>query len=131
MNDSSKLSKELPDTTQVFQLDLTGVVTKKRFLGEFKCKIPTLKDQALIGKYESMLNGEYPIYLNPGVLKLNKMIAYLKFTIDDCPIFWKSAEYGYTLMDLNIVEGVYNEVLRFEESWINQVWGVTDDNLKA
>jgi hypothetical protein len=125
MNKINSLPQEIPETTSTFQIDLVGSVTKKRFLGEFVCKIPTIKDQALIAKYEAHLNGEYPVYLNSGVLKVHKQIAYLKYTIqfDDAPKFWKDSEGGYNLRDPNIIEAVYDSVLEFEEKWYREIWG--------
>lgn len=114
---------ELPETTGEFTIDLVGSVTKKRFLGEFTCKLPTIKDQAKIAVYESSLNGEYPLNLNEGVLKIHKKIAYLKFTLIDYPKFWRDSDLGYDLRDPNIIDAVYTEVLSFEDRWVREVWG--------
>lgn len=123
MNKNNNLPDSIPDTIKTFQIDLVGSVTKKRFLGEFTCKIPTMKDQSLIAKHEAMLNGEFPVYLNNGVLKLHKWISYLKYTLTDIPKFWRDSDLGFELRDPNVVEGVYNEVLKFEEDWYKQIWG--------
>jgi hypothetical protein len=114
---------ELPDTTGEFSIDLIGSVTKKRFLGEFVCKLPTIKDQAKIAVYESSLNGEFPMNLNSGVLNIHKKIAYLRFTLIDIPKFWRDSDLGYDLRDPNIIDAVYTEVLSFEDRWVKDVWG--------
>ena len=75
MSDFNNLIKDLPDTTHDFQIDLVGRITKRRFLGDFKCKIPTIKDQANSAKFNAALNGEFPIYLDPGIQKMHRMIA--------------------------------------------------------
>lgn len=126
MNKNNKLASELPDTTHVFQLDLQGRITKKRFLGEFRCKIPTIKDQAMIAKHNALLNGEFPIYLDAGIQKIHKMISYLRFTLTDYPVFWRDSDLGYELRDDNIIEAVYDEVIAFENKWLEQVWGKND-----
>lgn len=126
MNKNNKLASELPDTTHVFQLDLQGRITKKRFLGEFRCKIPTIKDQAMIAKHNALLNGEFPIYLDAGIQKIHKMISYLRFTLTDYPVFWRDSDLGYELRDDNIIEAVYDEVIAFENKWLEQVWGKDD-----
>lgn len=118
-----KMTQDIPDTNHVFQLDLIGSVTKRRFLGDFSCKIPTIKDQALIAKHEAMLNGEFPVYLNQGVLKVHKWISYLKYTLTDYPSFWRDSELGYSLRDANVIEAVYDEVLSFEDAWYKKIWG--------
>ena len=121
------LPEQLPATDGVFQIDVVGAVTKQRFLGEFGCKIPTIKDQAQIAKYEAYLNGEYPVYLNQGVLKVHKQVAYLKYTLTDKPKFWRESEDGYNLRDPNVLEAVYAEVLAFEEKWYRAIWGEEQD----
>ncbi len=114
---------EIPDTTHTFQIDIVGSVTKKRFLGEFTCKIPNIKDQTKIGVNEAMLNGEFPLYLNEGVKKAHKWISYLKFTLIDVPKFWRDSDLGFELRDPNVIEEVYEQVLSFENKWIEQIWG--------
>lgn len=128
MNDINKLDKEIPDTAHVFQVDVVGQVTRKRFLGEFRCRVPTLKDQCLIGKHEATLNGEYGSFLAPGIQKLHKMVAYLRYSIVDSPIFWKDSDLGYALRDANVVEAVYDEVIAFEEKWLESIWGKEEVN---
>jgi hypothetical protein len=126
MNKINDLPKDLPETTHEFQIDLVGRVTKRRFLGEFKCKIPTIKDQALISKHETNLNGENPIFLDAGIKRIHKMIAYLRFTLIDTPLFWRNADLGYDLRDDNVIEAVYDEVMAFENEWLKKVWGEGD-----
>lgn len=130
MSKIKDLPNELPDSKGMFQLDIVGTFTKRRFLGEFYCKIPTLRDQSLIAVYESALNGEFPVYLNPGVQKLHKWISYLKFTLTDTPKFWRDANYGFDLNDPNVVEAVYDSVLKFEQEWYEKVWGTEGDDLE-
>lgn len=123
MNNINNLAEDIPETTHEFLIDLVGSVTKRRFAGEFKCKIPTLKDQAMIDKHRAVLNGEFPVYLDAGILKLHKMISYLRYTIVDAPMFWRNSDMGYELRDFNVIEGVYDEVMAFEDQWLKTIWG--------
>lgn len=118
----TKLITDLPPSIKSFQLDVIGKFTKRRFLGEFTCDIPRIKEQCLIEKHEAYLNGELAHMLPPGVRKMHKMIAYLRFTLTDYPKFWREADLGYELRDLNVVEAVYDEVLNNEEAWIKKLW---------
>lgn len=129
MSKINSLPDSLPDTNHEFLLDLVGRVTKKRFVGEFRCKIPTIKDQAMIKKHEAMLNGEFPVYLDADIQKIHQMIAYLRFTLVDCPMFWKNSDLGYELRDDNIIRGVYDEVISFENKWLAQVWGEVEEEI--
>jgi hypothetical protein len=123
MNKINKLPRTLPDDQQDFQIDIVGQATKKRFLGEFTCRIPTIKDQCQSARHETFLNGENGAFLPPGIQKVNKMIAYLRFTLVDTPKFWRESDLGYELRDANVIEEVYNAVLKFEDEWVNRAWG--------
>jgi hypothetical protein len=127
-NKTKQLPNEIPDDTEVFQLDVVGRITKRRFLGEFKCKIPTMKTQGMIGRHEAMLNGEYSVYLDAGVKKIHKMIAYLRFTLIDTPLFWRESDLGYELRDDNVVEEVYDKVMAFEDKWLRTIWSNNEES---
>lgn len=127
MSKVNNLPKSMPDTSYEFTISLQGSVTKKLYAGEFTCKIQNLKDQAMIAKHEAALNGDAPMFLPPGILKLNKMIAYLRYTLTEVPKFWRDNDLGYELKDFNIVEAVYDEVLAFEERWIKLVWAPEEE----
>lgn len=125
MSEINSLAKDIPPTQHTFQLDVVGKVTKKRFLGDFTCHVPNVKEQCLIEKHEAFLNGEMVEKLSAGVRKTHQMIAYLRYTLDvnKCPNFWRESDLGYELRDLNVIQKIYNEVLDFEERWIKEIWG--------
>jgi hypothetical protein len=123
MNKINKLARTLPSDEHDFQIDTVGAVSKKRYLGEFRCRIPTIKDQCHSAKHEAFLNGENGPFLPPGILKANKMIAYLRFTLIDIPKFWRESDMGYDLRDMNVVEAVYDAVIKFENEWVDMTWG--------
>lgn len=127
MNKSNSLPTELPPMEKSFQIEITGAFTKKRFIGDFSCRIPNLKDQCLIEKHKAFLDGEMAIHLPAGVRKTHHMISYLRYTLFEYPKFWKEADLGYELRDLNVVEDIYNKVLDFEENWMKQVWGTDEE----
>lgn len=113
-------------------IDVTGEVTKKRYVGEFTCRIPRKKEQCLIDKHRAFLNGGMADQLEPGTLKFHHMVAYLRYTIDDkvCPKWWKDSDLGYEMFDVAVIEEVYNKVLEFEVEWLKQVWGEEAVNQK-
>lgn len=125
MSNFSKLSKDIPVTETSLQIDIEGEVTKKRFLGEFSCKIPRKKEQCLIDKHRAFLNGPQPEQLSPETLRFHHMVAYLRFTIDtvNSPKWWKESDLGYELYDENVVKALYDKVLDFEVEWLKEVWG--------
>lgn len=125
MNKINGLSKDVPDTTHVFMVDVEGETTKKRFVGEFTCKIPRKKEQCLIDKHRAFLNGDLATQLGPETLRFHHMISYLRYTVDDkvAPKWWKEADLGYELYDENVVKAVYDNVLDFEVNWLKEIWG--------
>lgn len=120
-------AKDIPDTTCDFQIEIVGGFTKKRFVGNFTSEIPRIKEQCMIEKHEAMLNGEMATFLTPGVRKMHKMVAYLRYCLTEYPKWWREADLGYELRDLNVIEEVYNKVLEFEEKWMKSVWGDDPD----
>lgn len=125
------LSKDIPETSHEFTIEVEGEVTKKRFIGDFVCKVPRRKELCLIDKHRAFLNGPLVDQLSPDTLRFHHMVSYLRYTLvdSDCPKWWKEADLGYELYDENVVKAVYDEVLNFETSWIEQVWG--KDAVKA
>lgn len=128
MSDSKDLAKplpkDIPELETQFQVEVIGKLTKKRFVGDFTCRIPNIKAQCSIDKHEAYLNGTNGYMLKPGTLKMHKMIAYLRFAlVNEMPKWWKEADLGYELQDLNVIEEIYNKVLDFENKWIEAIWG--------
>ncbi len=128
MNENNNLPKVLPESKSCFQVDVTGNLTRKRYLGEFVCKIQTIKDQCLIERHSAMLNGPMVEQLPPGVIKMHKMVAHLRYTlIEPYPKFWTESDLGYELMDSNVIEDIYNQVLEFEKKYVDAIWGKSEE----
>lgn len=123
MRKINKLSKDIPDTTCEFQVEVEGEVTKRRFIGEFACKIPRKKEQCLIDKHRAFLNGGIAEQLDPSTLNFHHKISYLRYTLTDYPKWWKESDLGYELYDEAVVTAVYDKVLAFEVDWLKDVWG--------
>lgn len=123
MSNLNKLSKEIPSTELDFTVEVEGDVTKKRFIGEFKFKIPRRKEQCLIDKHRAFLNGSFPDQLEPATIRFHHMISYLRYTIIESPKWWKESDLGYELYDETVVKAVYDAVLDFEVQWLTAVWG--------
>lgn len=117
------LNKEVPPTESDITVDAIGEVTKKKFIGEFTCKIPRRKEQCLIDKHRAFLNGNNPEQLDPATIRFHHMISYLRYTITESPKWWKESDLGYELYDENVVKAVYEAVLEFEVEWLKDVWG--------
>lgn len=127
MNKINDLYTDLPDRESIFSIDIEGSITKKKYTGGFKCKIPSVKDQCFIGKHEAFLNGNLAEYLDPGILQLHKQLAYLRYTLLEYPDFWKKSDLGYDLLDQNVINEIYKKVIDFEENWLKTIWGTSDN----
>lgn len=123
-------SASLPESTTTFQIDTVGRITKRRFLGEFTCKIPTLKDQSAIARRLAALNGEFGPMLPKGIQDLHMKLAKLYYTLTDVPTAWKKADYGHDLVDDNIISEVYDKVVEFEDKWVEMMWGKEEPEAK-
>lgn len=121
--DYSKMLKSLPEQTKTFQIDVIGEVTKQRYDVEFTCKIANLRDQANISKYKAKLNAGMDEFLDIGTRALHNIISHLRFKLIAMPKFWIDSDYGYDLLDANVIEAVYAEVDKFENEWMKKVWG--------
>lgn len=123
MNDSISLYKDLPPRELSFQIEVTGDITKQRYIGDFTTKIPNAKDQCFIAKHQAFLNGNFAEFLDISTLDFHKMVAYLRYTLTEYPKFWKQSDLGYQLIDMNVVKAVYNKVIEKEKEWLKEVWG--------
>lgn len=128
MSNSAPLPKILPDTEHEFSIDLEGETTKTSYSGTFKSRIPNLKMRAAVLKKQEELTGGVTedIILN----NMTYMISHLRATLVEMPDWWKNADYGYELFDLNVVSEVYKKVTDFEEDWKNLIWGPKDSDVE-
>lgn len=123
MSNLADLKKSLPEMENSFSIKEEGVITKNLYEGNFTCKITNCKSQAQIAKHKAMLNGGLEAGLDFGTKHLHNMISYLRYTLTEYPKWWKDADLGYELFDINIIELVYSKVLEFEKSWMESIWG--------
>lgn len=124
MKETNSLSTKLPPTEVNFSIEnVEGDISKMKYNGDFKCRIPNLKIQALIAKHNAFLNGEMAHMLDETILRLHHMISYLRYTLLEYPRFWKDSDLGYELQDMAVVKHIYDRVLAIEVDWLKQVWG--------
>lgn len=130
MNKIKHLPKSIPDKSNKFSLKAKGSLSGEEYSGDFECKIPNLRDQALIAKNKAFLNGGMEASLDKATKNLHHMVSYCKYTLISCPDWFAETDFGYDLFDQNIVEEVFNKILESEELWLNSVWGDKEDERK-
>ncbi len=124
MSNSKHLPKSIPRFSPYFELPETlGSITKEPYSGRFKSQVPNGRIQANIAKYVAFLNGGMDATLDQATKDLHKMHSYCKFTLLECPDWFRDSDWGYDLYDLNVLEAVYNGVLGNEERWLEAIWG--------
>jgi len=128
MSNSKTLAKDVPSREYEFSVEVEGKVSRTTYSGDFKFKIPNLKTKALADKKRAELNGGLDLALDVSVLELHYMIAFLRFTLSETPPWWREADYGYDLEDFNVVKKVYDEVEKYQESWMETVWGKDEED---
>lgn len=132
MEGLKNLPKSLPESEVDFEIDVNGEYSNRPHKGQFRSKILTLRDQALVAKHKAHLNGDIAHQLDLTTLKLHQMISYLKYALKEVPKWWRDADFGYELLDMNVVEAVYNQALDHEEKYLRAVWGDEKvDSMKA
>lgn len=112
-----------------FSLDATGAKSKAQYTGEFTYKIPNGKQLSAAAKKEAILNAGLDLDIT--MKNFHYMVAYLQASLVDFPDWWKDADYGYAMLDTNIVTEVYNKCLEFEETWTNKIWGTDGASTEA
>jgi len=123
MSNPADLPKQLPDMDFTFIITVDGNITKKKYEGEFSFKIPNLSTRARIDKERARLNEGLDLRLDPTVLDVHAMYAYLKFTLTRVPKWFEDSNYGYDLHDANVITVLYRKVEAFEIEWMEKVWG--------
>lgn len=123
MRDVKKPSGETPDREKKFSIEVIGNESGKTFKGDFTFHIMNLKRKAMADKKRAELNGGMEVSLNPEVLDLHFMIAYLRFALVDAPKWWIEADFGYDLDDYNVIKKVYDECEAYQAEYNEAIWG--------
>ena len=110
----------LPDFEFIFEFDVKGQETKKRYIGEFIYKKPNLKASSEIAKYKTRLDGDLK-NLDSYIKSLHQMLAQLRFGIIKFPEWWEESDFGLELYDWNIIIELYKKIMEFEDKFEKDV----------
>jgi hypothetical protein len=113
--------KTLPSMEHTFTIDIEGTETRQKFQGTFTYRKPNLRVKSEIARTLALLNGGLA-NLDEDAILLHNILSTLKHTITDSPEWWKKADFGFELYDLNVVFDVYRACSDFESKWMKQVW---------
>jgi len=113
--------KVLPSMECTFTISVKGTETTRQFDGSFTYRRPNIKTRSDIEKTIAMLHGGVKT-LDEDTKFIHEMLAALKHTLINCPEWWKEADYGFELYDLNVISEVYKACLEFENRWKKEVY---------
>jgi len=111
----------LPAKEKKIDFTCVGSITKQEFKGAFTIKILTALERSRV---EVRVD-----YLNMGVVVPNAMsaiyhkkLSHVQFAIKESPEWWSKTQ-GEDLLDDNIVQALYEQVIAFENEWYESIWG--------
>lgn len=108
---------KLPSMEHEFEINSIGSDTQQLFKGVFKYKRPNLGVRRQIKLHEDALNNG-SASLDEETRGLNMMLSWLHFTISECPKWWNG---GFDMYDVNVIFGIYDEILKFEENFRKKI----------
>lgn len=113
---------KLPSMEYRFSITVQGDSSQQMYLGDFLYKRPTIGERSLIDQMRARLNGDLRT-IDEGIALNNEALSYLRFTLKEYPDFWKDSNFGFNLMDENVLLEIYNKVVLFEAEWRKKVYG--------
>ena len=119
---------DIPNKTHMFEIDLKGDRTNKRYSGDFTTKIMSLGELAKVEKYSAFLNGPDAAQLENFSKVFHYQIAYLKYALTKSPKWWSDANDGLDLYDYNVVSSVFDQSREYEDKWKENL--IKDDEPK-
>lgn len=126
-----KMPKSLPKTNPYFEIDIVGELTKERYTGEFETLIPNMRIQTKVSMFKAFLNGGLDNSLDAATLNIHNMVAYCKHCLVKCPEWFTESSFGLDLYDYNVLETIYNAIIKKEEEWLKSLEGKRDESGEA
>jgi hypothetical protein len=115
-------SFKLPPMEHRFSINVQGEESQVNYMGDFLYKRPTIGEKSLIDQMRARLNGDLRT-IDDNVALNNEALSYLRFTLKEFPDFWKESQFGFNLVDENVLLEIYNKVVQFEADWRKKVYG--------
>lgn len=108
---------DLPKNEAVFDFDMTGSDTGRRYEGRFtvRCVLNMAQKHALeLEKTRLMGNYASP---TDGLAGIAVVLANLRVKIVDAPEWWKQSLGGYEIMDEDVLVALYQKIQEAENKW--------------
>ena len=112
---------ELPSNESVFDIDVVGDTTFKKYDGQFTCRcVLTMGQKHAMELEKTRLLGNYA---NPteDLVGIAIIFANLRAKVTDGPEFWKQSQGGTSIKDENVLVEIYNKILKAENEWREKV----------
>ena len=120
---------KLPSNEITFEFNKKGKNSGVLYAGNFTYKRLTIGSQNKAAVYTATMNGDLK-NLDTTTRSINEMLGWLRYGLIDYPEWWSDSEYGLDLYDVDIVQELYNKVMKFEMNWIKKLKDGTDSTRK-
>lgn len=126
---------ELPPNEKSFEIEVArGDTTGTRYVGKFKSVcVQTPKQKSEADLMRARLNGPNPLQLTEETRLYHVVISELHHRLKAAPKWFREADNGMTVMDMNVLVAIFNECIKAETEWREKVWGpaVKADQIEA
>ncbi len=112
---------ELPKNEAVFDIDMVGDTTPKKYDGTFTVRcVLSMGQKHAMELEKTRLLGNYNAPTDE-LVGLAVIFANLRAKIIDAPEWWKQSQGGSNIMDENVLVAVYNKIADAEAEWKTKV----------
>lgn len=119
----------LPPQEHTFTIDVIGTSSGERFQGSFTYSRPTLGVSIDIGKTKAFITGGLKVDEDTDAVA--DMLSTLKHTLVKFPEWWKAADFGTRMYDLNVLFEIMSKCNEFERDRSAKLAGEKDEQARS
>ena len=108
----------LPLMEHTFTMSLKGADSQRTFTGEFIYKRLNVKNRLECQKWYAQ---QIENIDDDSLMAVYNMLAVLRFGITKGPDWWDGSDKGLELYDMNVISYIFEEVMKFEQKWIDKI----------
>lgn len=120
-----EVSNELPPNEKEFTIDVEkGDTTGERHKGRFTTVcVQNLKQKSEADLQRAALNGPHGGSLAEETRLYHLVVSELQHRLTFAPKWFREADFGRDLKDMNVLIAIFNECMKAEKEWREAVWG--------
>jgi len=122
---------DLPENEKTFRISVIGETSKKNYEGTFVTVcVPTLRQTSQAGVIQTRLNDDLA-NIDQSLKMYHAMIAQCQVRLTKAPDWWIASDNGQNLLDLNVLYSIFEECMKAEKEWRDEVWGAEKEEKKV